>query len=119
MSSLLPPFCFFSSVLFLLHLFKLFFSLKYAKYLEGYSIDGVRHVYKKACSTHLPRKPAIHLLWAAFEEQQGEFCLSNGMRIEPTQSTKETSVSLCGYHYITCDGACAYHLTVSCFPLPR
>ncbi|KAL6095607.1 prpf39 [Pungitius sinensis] len=47
------------------------FWTKYAKYLEGYSIDGVRHVYKKACSTHLPRKPAIHLLWAAFEEQQG------------------------------------------------
>ncbi|KAM8831217.1 pre-mRNA-processing factor 39 [Spinachia spinachia] len=47
------------------------FWAKYAKYLEGYSIDGVRHVYKKACSTHLPRKPAIHLLWAAFEEQQG------------------------------------------------
>lgn len=32
----------------------------------------MRHIYKKACITHLPRKPAIHLLWAAFEEQQGE-----------------------------------------------
>lgn len=50
----------------------LFFTLKYAKYLEGYSIDGVRHIYKKACTIHLPRKPAIHMLWAAFEEQQGE-----------------------------------------------
>lgn len=49
----------------------LFFNLKYAKYLEGYSTDSVRHVYKKACTIHLPRKPAIHLLWAAFEEQQG------------------------------------------------
>lgn len=48
-----------------------FFTLKYAKYLEGYSTDGMRHIYKKACITHLPRKPAIHLLWAAFEEQQG------------------------------------------------
>ncbi|KAM3603490.1 uncharacterized protein V6R79_023407 [Siganus canaliculatus] len=47
------------------------FWTKYAKYLEGYSTDGVRHVYKKACTTHLPKKPAIHLLWAAFEEQQG------------------------------------------------
>ncbi|XP_076612559.1 pre-mRNA-processing factor 39 isoform X1 [Chaetodon auriga] len=47
------------------------FWTKYAKYLEGYSIDGVRHVYKKACTIHLPKKPAIHLLWAAFEEQQG------------------------------------------------
>ncbi|CAG01839.1 unnamed protein product, partial [Tetraodon nigroviridis] len=40
--------------------------------LEGYSTDGMRHIYKKACITHLPRKPAIHLLWAAFEEQQGD-----------------------------------------------
>eukprot|EP00064_Thunnus_orientalis_P018684 superscaffoldBa00004380_g18788 len=47
------------------------FWTKYAKYLEGYSTDGVRHVYKKACTIHLPKKPAIHLLWAAFEEQQG------------------------------------------------
>uniref|UniRef100_A0A3B5QPZ1 Pre-mRNA-processing factor 39 n=1 Tax=Xiphophorus maculatus TaxID=8083 RepID=A0A3B5QPZ1_XIPMA len=47
------------------------FWIKYAKYLEGFSTDGARHVYKKACSIHLPKKPAIHLLWAAFEEQQG------------------------------------------------
>ncbi|XP_031721809.1 pre-mRNA-processing factor 39 isoform X1 [Anarrhichthys ocellatus] len=47
------------------------FWTKYAKYLEGYSIDGVRHVYKKASTIHMPKKPAIHLLWAAFEEQQG------------------------------------------------
>ncbi|XP_041661990.1 pre-mRNA-processing factor 39 [Cheilinus undulatus] len=47
------------------------FWIKYAKYLEGFSTDGVRHVYKKACTIHLPKKPAIHLLWAAFEEQQG------------------------------------------------
>ncbi|XP_011610244.1 pre-mRNA-processing factor 39 [Takifugu rubripes] len=48
------------------------FWIKYAKYLEGYSTDGMRHIYKKACITHLPKKPAIHLLWAAFEEQQGD-----------------------------------------------
>ncbi|CAN9507709.1 unnamed protein product [Ophioblennius macclurei] len=47
------------------------FWIKYAKYLEGYSTEHVRHVYKKACTTHLPKKPTIHLLWAAFEEQQG------------------------------------------------
>ncbi|XP_076129041.1 pre-mRNA-processing factor 39 isoform X1 [Alosa pseudoharengus] len=47
------------------------FWIKYAKYLEGYSMEGVRHVYKKACTIHLPKKPTIHLLWAAFEEQQG------------------------------------------------
>ncbi|MEQ2275823.1 hypothetical protein XENORESO_009325 [Xenotaenia resolanae] len=45
--------------------------MKYAKYLEGFSVDGARHVYKKACSIHLLKKPSIHLLWAAFEEQQG------------------------------------------------
>ncbi|CAL9692017.1 unnamed protein product [Knipowitschia caucasica] len=48
------------------------FWIKYAKYLESYSTDGVRHIYKKACMVHLPRKPTIHLLWAAFEEQQGQ-----------------------------------------------
>uniref|UniRef100_A0A3Q0R690 Pre-mRNA-processing factor 39 n=1 Tax=Amphilophus citrinellus TaxID=61819 RepID=A0A3Q0R690_AMPCI len=48
------------------------FWIKYAKYLEGYSTEGVRHIYKKACTVHLPKKPAIHLLWAAFEEQQGD-----------------------------------------------
>ncbi|KAJ0061246.1 hypothetical protein NL108_013919 [Boleophthalmus pectinirostris] len=48
------------------------FWIKYAKYLESYSTDGVRHVYKKACTVHLTKKPTIHLLWAAFEEQQGE-----------------------------------------------
>lgn len=47
--------------------------LKYAKYLESYSTEGVRHIFKKACTVHLPKKPAIHVLWAAFEEQQGEF----------------------------------------------
>ncbi|XP_028996964.1 pre-mRNA-processing factor 39 [Betta splendens] len=48
------------------------FWIKYAKYLEGYSTEGVRHIYRKACTIHLPKKPTIHLLWAAFEEQQGD-----------------------------------------------
>ncbi|XP_026853444.2 pre-mRNA-processing factor 39 [Electrophorus electricus] len=47
------------------------FWIKYAKYLESYSTEGVRHVFKKACTIHLPKKPTIHVLWAAFEEQQG------------------------------------------------
>lgn len=46
--------------------------LKYAKYMENHSIEGVRNVFKRACMIHLPRKPAIHLLWGAFEEQQGK-----------------------------------------------
>uniref|UniRef100_H2MJR9 Pre-mRNA-processing factor 39 n=2 Tax=Oryzias latipes TaxID=8090 RepID=H2MJR9_ORYLA len=48
------------------------FWIKYAKYIEVFSTDGVRNVYKRACTVHLPRKPAIHLLWAAFEEQQND-----------------------------------------------
>ncbi|XP_067274436.1 pre-mRNA-processing factor 39 isoform X2 [Pseudorasbora parva] len=47
------------------------FWIKYAKYLESYSTEGVRHIFKKACTIHLPKKPSVHLLWAAFEEQQG------------------------------------------------
>ncbi|KAL7888282.1 hypothetical protein AOLI_G00032560 [Acnodon oligacanthus] len=55
------------------------FWIKYAKYLESYSTEGVRHVYKKACTIHLPKKPAIHLLWAAFEEQQGNIEEARGI----------------------------------------
>ncbi|XP_028677542.1 pre-mRNA-processing factor 39 [Erpetoichthys calabaricus] len=47
------------------------FWIKYAKYLENHSIEGVRHIFMKACTIHLTRKPMVHLLWAAFEEQQG------------------------------------------------
>ncbi|NXF12946.1 PRP39 factor, partial [Smithornis capensis] len=47
------------------------FWIKYAKYMENHSTEGVRHVYSRACTIHLPRKPMVHMLWAAFEEQQG------------------------------------------------
>ncbi|XP_038073858.1 pre-mRNA-processing factor 39-like isoform X2 [Patiria miniata] len=47
------------------------FWMRYAKYLEPHSIEGVSSVYKRACSIHLPKKPSIHLRWAAFEEKQG------------------------------------------------
>ncbi|XP_048840839.1 pre-mRNA-processing factor 39-like isoform X2 [Brienomyrus brachyistius] len=46
------------------------FWIKYARFMMNYSIDGARDVYTKACLTHLPKKPSIHLLWAMFEEQQ-------------------------------------------------
>lgn len=59
-------------LLFLLCLSCPAFPLKYAKYLESYSVEGVRHIYKKACTIHMPKKPTVHLLWAAFEEQQGK-----------------------------------------------
>ncbi|XP_066550663.1 pre-mRNA-processing factor 39 isoform X2 [Amia ocellicauda] len=55
------------------------FWIKYAKYLENHSIEGVRHIYKKACKTHLPKKPMVHFLWAAFEEQQGNIEEARGI----------------------------------------
>ncbi|KAK7151334.1 hypothetical protein R3I93_012312 [Phoxinus phoxinus] len=55
------------------------FWIKYAKYLESYSTEGVRHIYKKACTVHLPKKPSVHLLWAAFEEQQGSIDEARGI----------------------------------------
>ena len=45
---------------------------RFASYMEGHSMEKCRHVYERACTIHLPRKPSIHLAWAAFEEQQGE-----------------------------------------------
>ncbi|CAH3175546.1 unnamed protein product, partial [Porites evermanni] len=44
---------------------------RFATYMEGHSVEKCRHVYERACTIHLPRKPSIHLAWAAFEEQQG------------------------------------------------
>jgi len=47
------------------------FWMKYASYMEAHSTEGVRIVYQRACTIHLPKKPSIHLAWSAFEEQQG------------------------------------------------
>nr|XP_032820847.1 pre-mRNA-processing factor 39 [Petromyzon marinus] len=47
------------------------FWIKYAKYMEEHSLEGVQNVFRRACMIHLPKKHNIHLLWAAFEEQQG------------------------------------------------
>ncbi|CAH1793220.1 unnamed protein product [Owenia fusiformis] len=47
------------------------FWMKYAKYMEEHSVKGVREVYKRACTIHLPKKPTINLAWAAFEEIHG------------------------------------------------
>lgn len=44
---------------------------RFATYMEGHSVEACRHVYERACTIHLPRKPSINLAWAAFEEQQG------------------------------------------------
>ncbi|XP_078516898.1 uncharacterized protein LOC144781776 [Lissotriton helveticus] len=48
------------------------FWLKYAKYLENHTVIGTRSVFQRSCLYHLPRKPNLHLLWAAFEEKQGD-----------------------------------------------
>ncbi|XP_048831551.1 pre-mRNA-processing factor 39-like isoform X1 [Brienomyrus brachyistius] len=53
--------------------------IKYAKYMENHSIEGVRNVFKRACMIHLPKKPTIHLLWGAFEEQQGNIEEARGI----------------------------------------
>ncbi|XP_059728395.1 pre-mRNA-processing factor 39-like isoform X1 [Haemorhous mexicanus] len=47
------------------------FWVKYTRYLESRTVPGARSVFQRACGFHLPRKPNIHLLWAAFEEKQG------------------------------------------------
>ncbi|RUS87646.1 hypothetical protein EGW08_004569 [Elysia chlorotica] len=52
------------------------FWMKYAKYLEQHSLDGVRSVYQRACDIHLPKKPYIHLAWTAFEERRGNYALA-------------------------------------------
>lgn len=49
------------------------FWLKYARYMEPHSKEGVSAVFRRACHIHLPKKPNIHLQWAAYEEQQGNF----------------------------------------------
>ncbi|KAL4613122.1 pre-mRNA-processing factor 39 [Arapaima gigas] len=53
--------------------------IKYAKYMENHSIEAVRHVFKRACMIHLPKKPTVHLLWGAFEEQQGNIEEARGI----------------------------------------
>ncbi|XP_046847919.1 pre-mRNA-processing factor 39-like isoform X2 [Xenia sp. Carnegie-2017] len=45
---------------------------KFASYMEMHDcLEGVQHVYERACNVHLPKKPRIHLAWAALEEKHG------------------------------------------------
>lgn len=39
--------------------------------LDDTGLEAVKSVYKRACTIHLPKKPYVHLAWAAFEERQG------------------------------------------------
>jgi len=47
------------------------FWLKYAKYMTEHDLSKARSIYQRACTIHLPKKPNIHMQWAAFEEMDG------------------------------------------------
>ncbi|UYV80457.1 PRPF39 [Cordylochernes scorpioides] len=47
--------------------------LKYARYMEPHGSDGVRDVYRRACTIHLIKKPNINMMWAAYEEKSGNY----------------------------------------------
>ncbi|XP_053576082.1 uncharacterized protein LOC128665868 isoform X2 [Bombina bombina] len=58
------------------------FWLAYIRYMESYSVDAARSIFQRACQTHLPQKPSIHLHWAAFEEKHG--CLESARSVLST-----------------------------------
>lgn len=45
--------------------------LKYAKHMESVDEEVASEVYRRSCTIHLPKKPTLHLHWAAFEESKG------------------------------------------------
>uniref|UniRef100_F6SSP8 Suppressor of forked domain-containing protein n=1 Tax=Ciona intestinalis TaxID=7719 RepID=F6SSP8_CIOIN len=47
------------------------FWLKYAKYMSNHDVVKAGKIYERACTIHLPKKPTIHMQWAAHEELQG------------------------------------------------
>ena len=51
--------------------------LKANKLSEEQSLEAVRNVYKRACTIHLPKKPYIHMAWAAFEERHGMYYVAH------------------------------------------
>lgn len=51
---------------------KCFFTTQGFVQMDEQGLEAVRNVYKRACTIHLPKKPYIHLAWAAFEERQGK-----------------------------------------------
>ena len=57
----------------ILFVFTVVFSWQYAKYMEPISADGVRNVFRRACTIHLTQKPNLHMAWAAFEERNSEY----------------------------------------------
>ena len=57
--------------------------LQYSRYLEPFSQAGVHHVFERACTIHLPRKPLLHMHWAAFEERQGNEGMQSSLVLWP------------------------------------
>lgn len=53
------------------------FWLKLIRYLETQTGDHlqplIRDVFVRACTSHHPEKPSLHLMWSAFEELHGDF----------------------------------------------
>lgn len=47
--------------------------MKYIKYLDTAEPEKVNEIFRRACTTHLVRKPSISLAWAAYEEKHGRF----------------------------------------------
>ncbi|XP_075531237.1 pre-mRNA processing factor 39 isoform X1 [Dermacentor variabilis] len=47
--------------------------MKYIKYLDTAEPEKVNDVFRRACTTHLVRKPSISLAWATYEEKHGRF----------------------------------------------
>ncbi|KAM9850353.1 pre-mRNA-processing factor 39 isoform 2-T2 [Aulostomus maculatus] len=52
---------------------------RYIQYLEPWSPEEARAVYRRACEIHLTYRPNIHLQWATFEERHGD--LSEARRV--------------------------------------
>ena len=47
------------------------FWLKYTKYMAKNDALATTKIFERACTIHLPKKPNIHMQWAAHEELQG------------------------------------------------
>ena len=70
------------------------------KPMEESGLEAVRVVYRRACLGHLPKKPYIHMAWAAFEERHGMvtaliFIIIMIKSVKFILKTENTSYNLC------------------------
>jgi len=74
------------------------FWVSYAAWLdsvEGDHVDQTRHVFSRACNSHLPTKVDVHLKWAVFEEIQGNYAKAGEILANMEKNHPElTSVKL-------------------------